>query len=69
MAKYCLYCGLQYSDDSNFCPSCGRPTEKGFRTRPDLKSELEAELERLQRELKEKDELIQRLMAARELKT
>ena len=57
MAKDCLYCGLQFSDTTHFCPDCGRPTEKGFIIRP----VQESELERLRWELKEKDELIRRL--------
>ncbi len=34
MAKYCLYCGLQFSDTTKFCPNCGRLIESGFRIRP-----------------------------------
>ncbi len=33
MAKYCLYCGLQFSDTTKFCPNCGRLIES-FRIRP-----------------------------------
>src|SRR5579859_5652501 len=34
MAKYCLYCGLRFSETTQFCPECGRPTESGFAVRP-----------------------------------
>ena len=54
MAKDCLYCSLQFSDITEFCPNCGRPTESGFIVRP----MQESELERLRRETKEKDGLI-----------
>ncbi len=27
----CLYCGLQFPDATNFCPNCGRPTERALR--------------------------------------
>ena len=64
MAKECLYCGLQFSDTTTFCPNCGRPTESGFSIRPIQESELE----RLRRELKEKDELIQQLVLTRTLR-
>ncbi len=53
MAKDCLYCSLQFSDTTEFCPNCGRPTESGFIIRP----MQESELERLRRETKEKDGL------------
>ncbi|TMD54354.1 MAG: hypothetical protein E6I93_06965 [Chloroflexi bacterium] len=53
MAKDCLYCSLQFSDITEFCPNCGRPTESGFIVRP----MQESELERLRRETKEKDGL------------
>ncbi len=53
MAKDCLYCGLHYSDTTQYCPNCGRPTESGFIVRP----RQESELERLRRETKEKDGL------------
>jgi predicted nucleic acid-binding Zn-ribbon protein len=58
MAKDCLYCGRQYSDTTNFCPDCGRPTERGFRSR----STQESEIDRLRREMKEKDDLIRQLV-------
>jgi predicted amidophosphoribosyltransferase len=58
MTKDCLYCGLQFSETTNFCPNCGRPTESGFKIRPIQESELE----RLHRELKEKDDLIRKLV-------
>src|SRR5215469_2082126 len=60
MSKHCLYCGLRFSDATAFCPGCGRPTASGFIVRPTQGSELE----RLDRELKEKDELIRRLVLA-----
>ena len=53
MAKDCLYCGLQFSDTTNFCPNCGRPTERDFIIRPNQESELD----RLRKELQEKDDL------------
>lgn len=28
--KDCLYCGLQFSDTTDFCPDCGRPTERAL---------------------------------------
>ncbi len=28
--KDCLYCGLQFSATADFCPNCGRPTERGL---------------------------------------
>jgi hypothetical protein len=64
MAKECLYCGLQFADTTNFCPNCGRPTESGFSIRP----MQESELDRLRREPKEKDELIQQLILTRTLR-
>jgi hypothetical protein len=57
MTKDCLYCGLQFSETTKFCPNCGRPTESGFKIRPTQESELE----RLRRELKEKEDLIRKL--------
>jgi hypothetical protein len=57
MAKDCLHCGLQFSDTTKFCPNCGRPTEKGFLIRPVQGSEVN----RLRREMKEKDDLIRQL--------
>ena len=53
MAKDCLYCGLQFSDTTNFCPNCGRPTERDFIIRPNQESELD----RLRKELQEKADL------------
>ena len=64
MAKYCLYCGLQFSDTTNFCPNCGRPTERGFSIRP----MQESELDRLRREIKEKDDLIRLLILTRPIR-
>ncbi len=61
MVKECLYCGLQFSDTTNFCPHCGRPTESGFRIRP----MQESALEHLRREIQEKDELIRQLVLTR----
>jgi predicted amidophosphoribosyltransferase len=52
--KDCLYCGLQFPDTTHFCSNCGRPTESGFKIRAIHASELE----RLRRELKEKEEQI-----------
>lgn len=60
MAKDCLYCGLQFADTTQFCPNCGRPLESGFVIRPFRESEVD----RLHRELKEKDELIRQLVLA-----
>lgn len=57
MARDCLYCGLQFSDTTNFCPNCGRPTERGFIILPNQESELD----RLRKELQEKDDLIRQL--------
>jgi hypothetical protein len=64
MAKECLYCGLQFSDTTHFCPNCGRPTEGGFSIRPIQESELE----HLRREMKEKDDLIRQLILTRTLR-
>jgi predicted amidophosphoribosyltransferase len=64
MAKDCLHCGLQFSDTTNFCPTCGRPTESGFRIRP----MQESELDRLHREIKEKDDLIRQLVLTRPMR-
>jgi predicted amidophosphoribosyltransferase len=61
MAKDCLYCGLQFSDTTNFCPNCGRPTERDFIVRPDQESELN----RLCEELQGKDDLIRQLVLTR----
>lgn len=61
MAKECLYCGLQFADTTTFCPNCGRPTESGFSIRPIQ----ETEMDRLRRELQEKDELIRQLLLIR----
>ncbi len=58
MAKDCLYCGLQFSDTTNFCPDCGRLTEKGFIIRPIQESEFD----RLCKEIQEKDVLIRQLV-------
>ena len=58
MAKDCLYCGLEFSDTTHFCPNCGRPTESGFR----IRSKQESEVECLCKEMKEKDELIRQLV-------
>jgi len=60
MAKDCLYCGLQYSDNTNFCPDCGRPTESGFR----IRSSQELEFVLLLKEMKGKDALVQKLVLA-----
>jgi hypothetical protein len=60
MAKDCLYCGLQFSDTTIFCPDCGRLTESGFKIRPIQ----EFELDRLRRELQQKDDLIRQLILA-----
>jgi len=61
MATDCLYCGLQFSDTTNFCPNCGRSIERDFRIRPDPESEVA----RLRKELQEKDDLIQQLILKR----
>ena len=61
MTKDCLYCSLQFSDTTHFCPKCGRPTESGFEIRPNQGSELE----RLRKDVKEKDELIRQLILTR----
>ena len=61
MAKDCLYCGLQFSDTTNFCSNCGRPTERDFIIRPNQESELD----RLRKEIQEKDDLIRQLVLAR----
>ncbi len=58
MAKECLYCGLQFSDTTNFCPNCGRPTQSGFSIRP----MQESEVDHLRRELQEQDDLIRQLL-------
>jgi predicted amidophosphoribosyltransferase len=60
MANYCLYCGLQYSDTTKFCPNCGRPTERGFRIRPIQESECDS----LRKEMKEIDDLMRQLVLA-----
>ncbi len=64
MAKECLYCGLQFADTTTFCPNCGRPTESGFSICPIQESELD----RLRREMQEKDELIRQLVLTRTLR-
>ena len=64
MAKDCLYCGLQFADTAQFCPNCGRLIESGFSIRPIQESELE----RLRREVQEKDELIRQLILTRTLR-
>lgn len=69
MARYCLYCGPQFSDTTQFCPNCGRPTEKDFRIRPARNAQQEAELERLHRDLEETDELIRQLISALQART
>jgi predicted nucleic acid-binding Zn-ribbon protein len=61
MTKDCLYCGLQFSDTTNFCPSCGRSIERDFSIRPDQESESA----RLRKELQEKDDLIRQLVQTR----
>ena len=60
MAKDCLYCGLQYTDTTNFCPDCGRQTERGFR----IRSFQELEFELLLKEMKGKDDVKQKLVLA-----
>ena len=60
MAKDCLYCGLQFADTTNFCPNCGRPIERNFRISP----KQESVLDRLHKEMKEKDDLIRQLVLA-----
>ena len=61
MAKECLYCGLRFLETTTFCSDCGRPTTSGFTIRPTQ----EYEVERLRREIKEKNELIRHLVRAR----
>lgn len=61
MAKDCLYCGLQFSDTTNCCFNCGRPTESDFKIRPIQESELD----RLRRKMKGKDDLIRQLVLTR----
>jgi hypothetical protein len=63
MAKECLYCGLQFSDTTQFCPNCGRLIESGFSIRPIQESEVDC----LRREVQEKDELIRQLILTRTL--
>lgn len=63
MARYCLYCGLQFAATTMFCPNCGRPTESRFSIRPLQEQESEAAC--LRRELQEKDELIRQLVLSR----
>ena len=58
MAKHCLYCGLQFLDTTSFCSNCGRLIESGF----SIRSIQESEVERLRRELKEKDDLVRQLI-------
>ncbi len=58
MTKDCLYCGLRFADTTRFCPNCGRPTESDFI----IRRLQESEVDRLHRELKEKDELIRQLV-------
>jgi hypothetical protein len=65
MAKDCLYCGLQFSDTTRFCPHCGRPTESGFTIRP----LQEVELVRLRGERKGKDDLIRQLVLSLRFKS
>jgi hypothetical protein len=64
MIKDCLYCGLQFFDTTRFCSNCGRPTESGFSIRPIQESEVE----RLRREMKEKDNLIRQLTLTRTMR-
>jgi hypothetical protein len=64
MANDCLYCGLQFSETTQFCHNCGRPTESGFSIRPIRESELE----RLRREVQEKEELIRQLILTRTMR-
>jgi hypothetical protein len=61
MVKDCLDWGLQFSDTTNFCPNCGRPTERDFSIRPNQESELD----RLRKELQEKDDLLRQLGVTR----
>jgi len=65
MAKDCLYCGLQFSDTTRFCPHCGRPTESGFT----IRLLQEVELVRLRGERKEKDDLIRQLVLSLRFKS
>lgn len=34
MAKWCLYCRLQFLESARFCSECGRLLESGFRIHP-----------------------------------
>jgi hypothetical protein len=61
MAKYCLYCGLQFSDTTTFCPNCGRLLESNFSIRPLQESEVDC----LRREIKGKEDLVRQLILAR----
>jgi hypothetical protein len=60
MTKACLYCNLQFPDDAEFCPNCGRPVTSGFQVR----TIEQIEVERLGREIQKKDRLIQILIMA-----
>src|SRR2546421_9437300 len=64
MAKDCLYCGLQFTDTTQFCPNCGRLIESGF----SIRLRQESEVDCLRRELKEKDELIRQLILTRTMR-
>jgi predicted amidophosphoribosyltransferase len=63
MARYCLYCGLQFAATTTFCPNCGRATASGFSIRP--LPEQESEVACFRRELQEKNELIRQLLLTR----
>jgi hypothetical protein len=63
MSKDCLYCGLQYPDTTTFCRNCGRPTERSFLIHP----LQESEVDRLHRQLQEKEALIRQLVLTRPL--
>lgn len=60
MTKACLYCSLQFPDDAEFCPNCGRPVTSSFPVR----TIGQTEVERLSREIQKKDQLIQLLIMA-----
>jgi hypothetical protein len=64
MTRDCLYCRLQFSDTTKFCPNCGRLIEKDFKIRP----RLECELDYLRWELKEKEDLTRQLVLIRTMR-
>lgn len=65
MNKICFYCSLQFPEDADFCPACGRFLEKNVPIRVVHVTQLDI----LREQLKEKDDLIRSLILTQSLAT